>query len=210
MFPCTNNCTVFHGTNLLSAMIIRHAGIMLGTQRKLTDYGKGFYITFSLEQAKDWAHMKALNPQAYPEILKIINMSKAQYLDHPYSKIPVYLTFNIDLTQLLSLKGIVFPMPKDVYWPSYKKAWEIFVRNCRMGINHEYDFVYGPVGGRHPCCNYKMLASATKDQLSLNSIKALGCLSNLKIAVLPEFHPWLNGIYYSAFFKNSLYLKGSI
>jgi len=137
-------------------------------------------------------------------------MSKAQYLDHPYSKIPVYLTFNIDLTQLLSLKGIVFPMPKDVYWPSYKKAWEIFVRNCRMGINHEYDFVYGPVGGRHPCCNYKMLASATKDQLSLNSIKALGCLSNLKIAVLPEFHPWLNGIYYSAFFKNSLYLKGSI
>ena len=172
-------------------MIIRYVGIMLDAQRKLTDYGKGFYVTFSLEQAKNWAQMKALNPHVYPEVLEMTNMSKAQCLNHPYRKIPVFLTFDLDLTQLLSLKGMIFPMPKDVYWTSYEKAWEIFVRNCRMGINHGYDFVYGPVGKRHTGCNYIMTASTSKDQLSLNSIKALGCLSNLKISViLPELHPY--------------------
>ena len=55
MFTNTNNYTVYHGTNLFSAKVIQYNGVMLNAQRDLTDFGKGFYVTPNLEQAKKWS-----------------------------------------------------------------------------------------------------------------------------------------------------------
>lgn len=39
---------VYHGTNLFSAKVIRRYGVWLSVQRPLTDFGRGFYVTFHL------------------------------------------------------------------------------------------------------------------------------------------------------------------
>lgn len=55
---------LYHGTDDLSAPSIispswpmRH-GVNLGKSNTLTDFGKGFYTTTSLHQAKNWANTR--------------------------------------------------------------------------------------------------------------------------------------------------------
>lgn len=149
----------------------------------MTDFGKGFYVTPNLHQAKEWAQVKAHNPQINPTILEIMGINKNEYLNHPETKIPAYLTFNLNLHQLLQLNGLIFPMPDEPHWHKYKEHWQAFVQNCRIGLKHYFDFVYGPVGGRHKGSFSKVKPSYLKEQLSLNSLNAIQCLSNLKITI---------------------------
>jgi hypothetical protein len=185
MLPFSNIDTVYHGTNLFSAKVILYNGIMLNAQRELTDFGKGFYVTSNLKQAKEWSRVKAKNPQVNPTILVSLNLNKNQYLSHPETKIPALLAYSIDIYRLILLNGLIFPMPNDSSWFQYENAWKSFVQNCRMGVKHNYDFVYGPIGGSHENGTYyQAKPSKKKEQLSLNSAKAIKCLSNLRITTL--------------------------
>lgn len=176
--------TVYHGTNLFSANLIRYYGILLHAQRELTDFGKGFYVTPNRKQAIEWAYVKAKNPQVHPDMLDLLGFNKHDYLQHPDTKIPALLTFTIDRSCLFSLTGLIFPMPYESLWHVYKHHWKSFVQQSRTGIRHPYDFVYGPIGKSHDGKYYRIEASKFKVQLSLNSENALHCLSNLKIAIL--------------------------
>lgn len=178
---------VYHGTNLFSAHLIRNYGILLHAQRELTDFGRGFYVTPNRKQAIKWAYVKAKNPQVHPMILNLFGLNKHEYLQHPDAKTPALLTFTIDWSCLLSLNGLIFPVPYEPLWHVYKNLWKSFVQQSRTGIRHYYDFVYGPIGKSHNGLYYQIKASKFKVQLSLNSKKALQCLSNTGITTLsPE------------------------
>lgn len=180
----TYHFTVYHGTNLLCAKMIHDFGIDLNAQRDITDFGKGFYVTPNLTQTKEWAYAKAHNPQIHPAMLEVIGFSKNDYLNHPETKIPAYLTFDLNLCRLFQLNGLIFPMPYEPHWHVFKEHWKAFVQNCRMGLIHPFDFVYGPVGGRHNGSFFQVKPTKIKEQLSLNSLDAIRCLSNLRITIL--------------------------
>ncbi|RAK23463.1 uncharacterized protein DUF3990 [Anoxybacillus vitaminiphilus] len=108
MLPATDS-TVYHGTNLFAAKIIQYNGIWLNVQRQLTDLGMGFYVTLNLYQARSWAQIRATHPQISPKVLERLNISKDQYFNHPDTKIPAYLVYELDLKQLNQLKGKIFP-----------------------------------------------------------------------------------------------------
>lgn len=60
---------LYHGTDDKSAREIIAHGIDLSLCSPLTDFGRGFYTTTNLEQAKNWAVLKATklrprNPKA--------------------------------------------------------------------------------------------------------------------------------------------------
>lgn len=78
--------TVYHGTNLFSANLIRYYGILLHAQRELTDFGRGFYVTPNRKQAIEWAYVKAKNPQVHPDMLDLLGFNKHDYLQHPDTK----------------------------------------------------------------------------------------------------------------------------
>lgn len=184
MLPDKNSCIVYHGTNLFAANIIQYKGIRLEAQRQLTDFGKGFYVTSNLSQAKKWAQIRASHPQMSPELLEQLKISKTQFFNHQDTKVPAYLAFELNLKQLRQLKGKVFPLPHEAHWPEYQLSWKRFVRNCRQGKKHHYDYVYGPVGRGHLTNPYEVIASNTKDQLSLNTPLATKCLLKIKTVVL--------------------------
>ncbi|MFC4025563.1 DUF3990 domain-containing protein [Oceanobacillus longus] len=184
MLPNTSKLTVYHGTNLFSAKVIKYNGIMLNAQRDLTDFGKGFYVTPHRKQAIEWALVKAQDPQVNSTLLKLLHINKDDYLNHPETRIPAFLSYHLNVKQLFSLHGLLFPMPYDSNWFLYKARWKDFVESCRLGMKHPFDFVYGPIGGRHNGTYAIVRPSKLKEQLALNSDKAMQCLSNLRITRL--------------------------
>lgn len=184
MLPNPSHYTVYHGTNLFSAKVIRYNGILLEAQRELTDFGQGFYVTPNRKQAIEWAHVKAKNRQVNPTMLEMLGLNKKEYLQNPDTRTPAYLTYNINVSRLLVLNGLIFPMPYEPLWLNYKEIWKSFVQHSRMGVKHQYDFVYGPIGSSHNGSYFQVTPSKLKVQLSLNSVKALQSLSNLSITTL--------------------------
>lgn len=168
---------VYHGTNLFSAKVIQKYGVWLSVQRPFTDFGRGFYVTHHLQQAKKWAEVRALHPQVHPLFLKRLKMTEEEYLRHPDTQRPAYLIFHLDIGRLRTLRGKIFPSPRDPKWPRYYRLWISFVARCRAGAKHPYDFVFGPVAGWHPFLPDRIRLTFRKDQLSLNSPRALQCLS---------------------------------
>lgn len=186
MLPFTEPCCVYHGTSLFAARVIQHYGVWLGVQRTLTDFGQGFYVTSQLEQAKNWALVRAAHPQVNRDVLDVLKISSAQYFSNPDTWIPAYIVYNLDANALSQRNGLMFPLPGHPEWPAKKTSWEAFVKNGRRGIKHFYDFVYGPVGGRHDQNPAEVTASANKDQLSFHSKIAIRCLSNPRMITFRE------------------------
>jgi len=59
-----DDLVLYHGTDDVSAQRIISAGIDLSLCSPLTDFGRGFYTTTNLEQAKNWAVLKAIRVRA--------------------------------------------------------------------------------------------------------------------------------------------------
>ena len=173
--------TVYHGTNLFAANLIKQYGVSLEAQRLFTDFGKGFYVTFNWEQAMRWANVRANNLQVSTKLLKKLHIHSTEYLMHPTARIPAVLEWKLNVDQLLRLRGKIFPLPSESCWAGYKDSWENFVLKCRKGRPHSYDFVFGPIAGGHFKYVEKIQVSRTKDQLSLNSYSAISCLYHLRI-----------------------------
>lgn len=173
--------TVYHGTNLFAANLIKEYGIILDAQRPNTDFGRGFYVTHSMKQAIRWADVRAKRLQVSAKLLETVQMSKTDYLNHPDARLPALVAFDFGLNCLQKLKGKRFPFPDQSDWKEQKLAWEEFVFQCRKGYQHELDFVFGPIAGGHFKTNDQFMISTTKDQLSLNSSEAVKCLTKEKI-----------------------------
>lgn len=86
--------------------------------RKKTDFGRGFYTTTQKEQAEHWTSIK---------------------LDRAKKGRKVVSVFEVDETLLTNpeLKIREFNGPDE--------DWLNFVVDCRKGVEHDYDLVFGPV-----------------------------------------------------------------
>ncbi|WP_221565351.1 DUF3990 domain-containing protein [Alkalihalobacillus sp. TS-13] len=109
--------TVYYGTTLFAANIIKSYGIWIDIQSRLTDFGKGFYVTFNNYQALKWARVKAHQVQIPHHVLERLGITVKEYIHHPYSRIPAIMKFQIDTNLLKSLSGIIFPSTNHPLWP---------------------------------------------------------------------------------------------
>lgn len=104
---------LYHG----STMIVRKPSVKLG--RVATDFGQGFYLTTSLEQAQRWALLKQRRENSKRAIVSVFDFDETMLTDISYS--------------VLQYDG-----PTE--------DWLNFVVQNRKGENtHSYDYVMGPV-----------------------------------------------------------------
>lgn len=105
---------VYHG----STMIVKKPVVQRG--RRHTDFGKGFYVTMNMEQAKNWALIRQRNigdgAKAVVSIYELDDELPDRHDD-----------YNI----------LRFEAPDE--------SWLVFVNGCRDGRLHDYDMVVGPV-----------------------------------------------------------------
>ncbi len=103
---------LYHGSNV----VVREPKVLV-SDRKL-DFGTGFYLTSSFEQAKRWAELTAKRKD---------------------SGAPVVFVFEFDDANLESLKCLKFEKAD--------KSWLRFVAANRKNSDFEndYDFIVGPV-----------------------------------------------------------------
>lgn len=165
----------FHGT-IRSAGEAIQQGIDLEKARANTDFGKGFYLTDNLEQARQWA----IN-------ISRISQFKGQQKEGTE---PVVVYFALDLNKLGKLNHIQFQIPS--------KEWATYIFQCRSkGLNdelyHTYDFSVGPLAdGRTGTLILNVLSEAitleefwkeiqprhqAHSQLALHTQAALTCIT---------------------------------
>jgi hypothetical protein len=128
-----------------------------------TEFGRGFYVTSSLEQAKSWANLQA----------KRIAIRKRK-TTHPRA---VVLGVSLNRDRLATLEALVFTNENCGFWP--------FVEYCRAGhpphgrrnaVQVRYDIVYGPLSiwPQH-------FVLKDCDQVSFHSAKALSIIPALDL-----------------------------
>ena len=164
--PWTNGRLIlYHGTDDGSANTIMASGVSLGACRSLTDFGKGFYLSADLHQAKNWANSRyrRLRPRAVSAAV---------------------VQFQVDRNDLALLANLSFHSESANvdYWD--------FVRYCRGGatphgytvsgnpISRDYDVVSGPVS-LWP----QYLVIKDCDQWSFHTATAVSILSGVSVIV---------------------------
>ncbi|MCR5561352.1 MAG: DUF3990 domain-containing protein [Bacteroidales bacterium] len=90
----------------------------LRLSRSRTDFGRGFYTTTQKEQAEHWTSIKMDRAKAGRKVVSEFEIDDA-LLESPELKI------------------------REFHGPD--EAWLNFVADCRKGIGHGYDLVFGPV-----------------------------------------------------------------
>jgi hypothetical protein len=130
---------LYHGTTGLFADAIHTSGIDLAKCRLLSDFGRGFYTTPNLAQAKEHANTLYGRRAA---------LARASWSTEPNPQCAAYLEYTVDRTVLAAATHLAFVSPN--------RDWEEFVQHCRQtGAPHiphtaqNYDVVYGPLQGPH-------------------------------------------------------------
>ncbi|MDA1190442.1 MAG: DUF3990 domain-containing protein [Candidatus Poribacteria bacterium] len=148
---------LFHGTLSQHVSSIL-SGIDLNKCNPKSDFGRGFYLTTSFDQADDWSDKMALT----------------------YRRTAAVMQFDVHRDQLAKLDILLFVRhdeKADDFWQ--------FVEHCRTTIipNHGriedagwYDLVAGPVSQSYN----RRLAHSEYDQFSLHTDLALTILRNAK------------------------------
>lgn len=174
------NCLLWHGCLSHHAEMIQHVGVDPTRGRRETDFGRGFYLTTSEGQAREWA-------------MKLYTRMPADLPDMPT---PTLLRFQVPRDELARLESLVF-IRSDAGFDPY---WE-FVARCRLGsLGHLhpgrfpldsgdwYDTVCGPVAlawpptGRVPFSDY--------DQFSFHTPAACRVLTRL----IRLGEPWIQRV----------------
>lgn len=95
---------------------VRKPSLRIG--RKNTDFGRGFYTTTQKEQAEHWTSIKLDRAKSGRRVVSVFEIDDA-ILSSPELKI------------------------REFHGPD--EDWLNFVVNCRRGVEHDYDLVFGPV-----------------------------------------------------------------
>ena len=90
----------------------------LRLSRKKTDLGRGFYTTTNPEQAEHWTSIKLDRAKSGRRIVSVFEIDDV-LLTRPELKI------------------------REFHGPD--EDWLNFVVDCRKGVQHDYDLVFGPV-----------------------------------------------------------------
>ena len=130
--------------------------------RRKTDFGKGFYTTTQPEQAEKWTKIKQDRTKAPKRIVSVYELDDS-------------LLSNPDI-HIREFHGV-------------DEAWLNFVVDCRKGLKHNYDLVFGPVANDKvfttvnlyesgvldsPAAIAQLKAYKTYDQLSFHTKKVIG------------------------------------
>lgn len=126
--------TIYHGTVGPYANDIRNNGIQLAKCGAESDFGRGFYTTRILSQAKTFANERfrhiSVDHSAYPSV----------YPDPQHAAV---VEFIVHVDALIGLEAVSFVQPTD--------DWVEFIRYCRIpGQTHKsngnyFDAAFGPV-----------------------------------------------------------------
>ncbi len=87
--------------------------------RNSVDFGRGFYTTLNVEQARRWA------------------LNKRSSSDNTFPAIVSTYTVDDDILEKEQYNIKRFDSPNE--------EWLTFVVNCRRGVAHDYDIIFGPV-----------------------------------------------------------------
>jgi hypothetical protein len=149
---------LYHGTDDNAAARIVSEGVDLTKCSPLADFGRGFYTTTNLEQAKNWASLKA----------------KRIRRKQPSARGAV-LGMSVDRNWLGKLDSLAFVRSAaEVDYPT-------FVRFCRSGCSPhrptgDYQVVYGPVAQWQDIAdpNFSLFIIQDCDQISFHNDAVTG------------------------------------
>ena len=172
---------LYHGCDDTSAASIttpagnRPHGINVSHSRPLTDFGRGFYTTTSLHQAKNWANIRC----------KRLNGAPGQA-----NALATILQFNVDRDALSKKELLTFVIEGQDFWD--------FVSYCRLGSGPHrpvsagrpaatnYDIIFGPVSVWP-----QTLILSSCDQVSFHTPAALAILpAPTRIAQGSQAYPY--------------------
>ena len=136
--PAWNNTplTVYHGTDDVSSgrpgirqgTVLRGFAVNLSICRPFTDFGRGFYTTTSLHQAREWANAR---------VRRIVSPTQTHTA--------MVIEFHLDRDWLASLETLAFARPIVDFWNLVTDCRNGFPPHQRPGSKPTYDVVYGPV-----------------------------------------------------------------
>jgi hypothetical protein len=161
---------LYHGCDDASASNINGNGINLTLCQPLTDFGRGFYTTTSLVQAKNWANARC----------------RALLAKSGIRRTATVIRFDVDRNQLAALDFLGF-----VTENSNPDFWDL-IRACRRNSppaqhlrarNAYYDVVFGPV-----TLWPQTLVIKDCDQISFHTAQAIQLLASLQTATRGQ--PW--------------------
>jgi Protein of unknown function (DUF3990) len=151
--------TLYHGTDLLSAQAMAAGSpVQLQQCRRLTDFGRGFYTTTNLHQAKNWANSRAL---------RLFRQGQRQPA--------AVLEFRLQWTALDPLTRVSYVVEGALTGDYWK-----LVATCRAGQIGDpppYEVVFGPV-----TLWPQTLILKDCDQISFHSQRAITALGASTIA----------------------------
>jgi Protein of unknown function (DUF3990) len=143
-----------HGT------VLPGFAVTLGRCRPNTDFGQGFYLTTSEQQARDWANTRA-------------RQTRRKRMGGMPHTLAVLLSFDVSRDALASLEMLAFVRATDDYhdFVDHCRTWAAGPRHGRAGPSDLYDVVVGPVR-LWP----QRLVIFDADQISFNTPAAVGIL----------------------------------
>jgi hypothetical protein len=130
---------LYHGTTQSFADAIVRDGVNTTLGRPNTDFGRGFYTTTQVDQARDWASSKAVT----------VSNRRLIGSEALAGTVPSIIKLSVDRRALAGLRALVLAQTDDDL-PNY---WS-FVERCRnwnevpYPTQEDYDVVYGPVASR--------------------------------------------------------------
>lgn len=168
---------VYHATTTEYEDSLRQ-GINLNIGRDKVDFGKGFYTTSNIDQARKWSKSKANFRNNEIELNK---------LEEQIEKVePLIITYSVDIDSLIKLHGKIFKAP-DIEWAKYI-ADNRLNKEPIKGVH----YTYGPLADAKiakPLYEYKIgkididefwkIVSPTDlstNQMSFHTIESLKCL----------------------------------
>ena len=123
---------------------VRNPNLRYG--RNKTDFGKGFYTTTQMEQAEKWTEIKLDRSKTGRKIVSVYEVDDA-ILTNPEMRIREFHGVDAD--------------------------WLNFVVNCRKGLGHDFDLVFGPVANDNVFVTVNLYESGVLDaQTAIARLKA--------------------------------------
>ncbi|WP_088052554.1 DUF3990 domain-containing protein [Virgibacillus dakarensis] len=176
-----SNLPLYHGTiNLYSDSIAKHGIEIFPRKKGGVDFGPGFYLTNSFDQAKEWAERRTDRPVLpNKRILEISGVTIGDFLGMKKDFKPVVLKFGIkDLIKWAQLNYKIYEL-NDNDWKHF--VWNMRQDNLQTKIN--LDWIYGPVAdGGLVSVNYKDIkAYNNKNQLAVLTNEAARYLEILEV-----------------------------
>ncbi|MDD9999961.1 MAG: DUF3990 domain-containing protein [Gammaproteobacteria bacterium] len=146
---------LYHGSSSDAADNIQNRGIKLAECRALSDFGRGFYTTTNLRQAKLWADVRTrLRPRSGAAVLE----------------------FRVPRRTIAALQGMSFVIPGSDYWDlvdDSRHKPDMGHRHLADDLPTYYDVVFGPVAAE-----IRKAVKSHYDQISFHTGRAINVLEH--------------------------------